>query len=73
MCCGDDVFVVDQGSPAVEAAKVGEARHPGVLIDGRLLPAHDSTSLVLFAARCNNLNLASDQNGTQKVAALSIL
>jgi hypothetical protein len=64
--CGDDVFVVDQGGPAVEAAEVGKARHPGVFIDGRLLSTHNSTSLVLFAARCN-LNLASDQKSSKKV------
>lgn len=68
MGCGDDVFVIDEGGPAVKAAKVGKTRHPGVLVDGRLLAAHDSTSLVLFAARCN-FNLASDQKSFKKVAA----
>jgi hypothetical protein len=66
--CGDDIFVVDQGGPAVEAAKVREARHPGVFIDGRLLSTHNSTSLVLFAARCN-FNLVSDKESSKKVTA----
>ena len=47
---GEHVAVIDEGTPAVEAAEIRETCHPRILILRSLLATHNSARLVLLAA-----------------------
>lgn len=54
MRSSEHISVIDEHAAAVEPLEVGQARHPGELVDASLLTPHDTGYLIPFATFWNH-------------------